>query len=298
MTWIETATVIANASAAAAGTGIVDAIGVAKTGAILGSTVMRANRAGKNGTATGSADRGMRDGTARPATKTMVASIVEAVTKAGATTGTPAPSASPTTAIEATGDGREAGALSEIARTTTGKTIFARAAGWIRGAWNRISVELTAAAPTCMAPAAADSGPASPPTAAGMGNFGPGNFGGGMSAYGERGRYSGRGPKGWQRSDERIREDVSERLADHPHIDASEIEVTVSNGEITLAGTVEDRHSKRLAEDIAESVSGVREVHNQIKVQQGQQAQHGERQMANAGPVEQRGTTSTTNRNK
>ena len=70
---------------------------------------------------------------------------------------------------------------------------------------------------------------------AGMGNFGPGNFGGGMSAYGERGRHSGRGPKGWQRSDERIREDVSERLADHPHIDASEIEVTVNNGEITLA---------------------------------------------------------------
>jgi hypothetical protein len=133
---------------------------------------------------------------------------------------------------------------------------------------------------------------------AGMGNFGAGNFGGGMSAYGERGRYSGRGPKGWQRSDERIREDVSERLADHPHIDASEVEVTVNNGEITLSGTVEDRHAKRLAEDIAESVSGVREVHNQIKVQQGQQVQHGERQMANAGPVEQRSTTSTTNRNK
>jgi len=133
---------------------------------------------------------------------------------------------------------------------------------------------------------------------AGMGNFGPGQFGGGMSSYGERGHYSGRGPKGWQRSDERIREDVSERLSDHPHIDASEIEVTVNNGEIALSGTVEDRQAKRLAEDIAESVSGVREVHNQIRVQQGQQAQHNERHLSTVGPVEQRGTTSTTTRNK
>jgi osmotically-inducible protein OsmY len=131
-----------------------------------------------------------------------------------------------------------------------------------------------------------------------MGNFGAGQFGGGMSSYGERGRYSGKGPKGWQRSDDRIREDVSERLADHPHIDASEIEVNVNNGEITLSGTVEDRHAKRLAEDIAESVSGVRDVHNQIKVQHGQESQQGQRQFSNAGPVEQRHTTSTTTRNK
>src|SRR4051812_17996507 len=133
---------------------------------------------------------------------------------------------------------------------------------------------------------------------AGMGNFGAGQFGGGMSSYGERGRHSGRGPKGWQRSDERIREDVSERFTDHAHLDASEIEVIVNNGEITLSGTVEDRHAKRLAEDIAESVSGVREVHNQIRVQQGQQAHHDQRQLSTAGPVEQRGTTSTTNRSK
>jgi osmotically-inducible protein OsmY len=114
-----------------------------------------------------------------------------------------------------------------------------------------------------------------------------------MSSYGERGergRFSGRGPKGWQRSDDRIREDVSERLADHPHIDASEIEINVNNGEITLTGTVEDRQSKRLAEDIAESVSGVREVHNQIRVQQRQGQQQD--QFSNAG------STSTTDRKK
>jgi len=100
---------------------------------------------------------------------------------------------------------------------------------------------------------------------AGMGNFeGTATYGGGI------GRHAGRGPKGWQRSDDRIREDVNERLTDHPHIDASEIEVQVQNGEVTLSGTVEERQAKRLAEDIAEAVSGVRDVHNQIRVQQGE----------------------------
>ena len=83
-----------------------------------------------------------------------------------------------------------------------------------------------------------------------------------------RGRFSGRGPANYQRSDDRIREDVNDRLTDHPDIDATFIEVTVRNCEVTLAGTVDSRHAKRLAEDVAESVSGVKEVQNQIRVQQ------------------------------
>ncbi len=83
------------------------------------------------------------------------------------------------------------------------------------------------------------------------------------------GRFYGRGPKGYQRSDDRIREDVSEELWRHPEIDASEIEIAVENGEVTLTGKVEDRQQKRLAEDIAERCSGVRDVHNQLKVDQG-----------------------------
>jgi osmotically-inducible protein OsmY len=78
--------------------------------------------------------------------------------------------------------------------------------------------------------------------------------------------FSGRGPKGYSRSDDRIREDVCDRLAWHPHIDASEIEVTVSSGEVTLAGTVHDRRSKRLAEDIVEDILGVKDVSNHIRV--------------------------------
>jgi osmotically-inducible protein OsmY len=83
------------------------------------------------------------------------------------------------------------------------------------------------------------------------------------------GRFAGRGPKGWQRSDDRIRDDINERLTRHPDVDATEIDVQVSNGQVTLSGTVDERHARRLAEDIAEGVSGVKEVQNHIRVQQG-----------------------------
>lgn len=82
----------------------------------------------------------------------------------------------------------------------------------------------------------------------------------------ETGPFFGRGPRGYQRSDERINEEICERLTRHGRIDASDIEVRVTNGEVTLAGSVDDRESKRLADDVAESVFGVRDVNNQIKV--------------------------------
>jgi len=82
-----------------------------------------------------------------------------------------------------------------------------------------------------------------------------------------RGQHAGKGPKGYRRSDERIEEDVNEALSQHSEIDATEIQVKVSNGEVTLTGTVHDRQAKRLAEDIAERCSGVQDVRNDIRVQ-------------------------------
>ena len=81
-----------------------------------------------------------------------------------------------------------------------------------------------------------------------------------------QGPFTGRGPKGYQRSDDRIREDVCDRLTDDPMLDASDIEVAVSRGEVTLSGSVRDRDDKRRAEDIIERISGVREVHNSLRV--------------------------------
>ncbi len=84
--------------------------------------------------------------------------------------------------------------------------------------------------------------------------------------YGRRGRFAGRGPKNYQRSDERIREDVIERLTDHPDIDATDIDVDVQHCEVTLRGEVDERYAKHLAEDLAGQVWGVRDVHNQLRI--------------------------------
>ncbi|HEV2557715.1 MAG TPA: BON domain-containing protein [Microvirga sp.] len=78
--------------------------------------------------------------------------------------------------------------------------------------------------------------------------------------------FRGRGPKGYQRSDERIREDVCERLTDDPIVDASDIDIVVADREVTLNGFVEHRDARRRAEDIAEHVSGVAHVQNNLRV--------------------------------
>jgi hypothetical protein len=76
-----------------------------------------------------------------------------------------------------------------------------------------------------------------------------------------------RGPKGYQRSDERIREDLSDRLMQSMHIDSSEVSVEVANGKVTLEGTVPERRMKHAIEDLAESCGGVQDVDNRIRVQ-------------------------------
>lgn len=87
--------------------------------------------------------------------------------------------------------------------------------------------------------------------------------------------HQGKGPKGYQRSDDRIRESVNDALEDDHGIDASDIEVQVQGGEVTLTGTVTDRMQKRRAEDVVESLRGVRDVHNQLRVSaQGQGLQN------------------------
>lgn len=77
---------------------------------------------------------------------------------------------------------------------------------------------------------------------------------------------TGRGPRGYRRSDERIQEDVCDRLTRHGEIDASEVEVQVEQGEVILSGMVPTRRMKRLAEDEAWSLPGVEQVHNRLRV--------------------------------
>jgi osmotically-inducible protein OsmY len=80
------------------------------------------------------------------------------------------------------------------------------------------------------------------------------------------GPHAGRGPKGYQRSEERVREEINDRLTAHGLIDATDVEVRIQNGEVTLTGFVDSRDAKRAAEDCADDVQGVREVHNHLRI--------------------------------
>lgn len=72
-------------------------------------------------------------------------------------------------------------------------------------------------------------------------------------------------PKGYERSDERIRDDVCVRLADDVRLDLANVEVNVASGVVTLTGTARDRIQKHRIEDIVEHVAGVKDVHNALR---------------------------------
>jgi len=88
---------------------------------------------------------------------------------------------------------------------------------------------------------------------------------------GERGgllrRIFKRGPKGYQRTDERLREDISERLMYASYIDSSEVTVAVAGGKVTLEGTVPDRYMKHAIEDLVDECPGIQDIDNRVRVQ-------------------------------
>lgn len=88
----------------------------------------------------------------------------------------------------------------------------------------------------------------------------------------EEGRHAGRGPKGWTRSDARVREAVCEQMMDDRLLDAREIEVSVSGGTVRLSGHVPHPSDVRLAEMIARSAVGRIEVRNDLEVAPGASA--------------------------
>jgi osmotically-inducible protein OsmY len=68
--------------------------------------------------------------------------------------------------------------------------------------------------------------------------------------------------------DERIQGDVSERLSSELPDDAAQIQVNVTHGEVTLAGTVDTSEARRRAENVVESTAGVVSVMNDLRVRQ------------------------------
>lgn len=81
--------------------------------------------------------------------------------------------------------------------------------------------------------------------------------------------YRGRGPRGYVRTAERIRDDLCDRLTENPFIDASDIEVTVNGSEVALEGTVDSEIAYKQTQAIAEEVIGVTHVHNHLTIRPG-----------------------------
>lgn len=77
---------------------------------------------------------------------------------------------------------------------------------------------------------------------------------------------TGKGPKGWKRSDDRLKDEVCDMLERDAYVDASNLEVQVKDGVASLSGTVTDRRAKRRAEEIAEGIRGLKDVHNSLTV--------------------------------
>jgi hypothetical protein len=84
-----------------------------------------------------------------------------------------------------------------------------------------------------------------------------------------QGPHRGRGPQGWTRPDERIREEVSERLTQDRLIDARGIEVEVQDGVVTLRGEAAGAADPTHAEGLARQVSGVKDVRIELTVGDG-----------------------------
>lgn len=83
-------------------------------------------------------------------------------------------------------------------------------------------------------------------------------------------RFFGVGPRGFRRSDDRIREEVCDLLTDNPDIDPREIEVSVEQGEVRLDGAVATRTMKRIVDELVneDTIAGVAAVFNRLRVRE------------------------------
>ena len=79
----------------------------------------------------------------------------------------------------------------------------------------------------------------------------------------------GRAARGSTHRDAEIARDVSRRLGEHASLDASDVDVHVKDGRVTLEGRVQDPPARHVAELIADAVPGVRAVDNRLDTSRG-----------------------------
>jgi hypothetical protein len=77
--------------------------------------------------------------------------------------------------------------------------------------------------------------------------------------------HIGKGPRDYTRSDQRVHDDVCEILTRDKNVDASEVEVNVNSGVVTLTGKVEDRLMKKYTGKLVDNIPGVKDLHNLLE---------------------------------
>jgi osmotically-inducible protein OsmY len=87
-----------------------------------------------------------------------------------------------------------------------------------------------------------------------------------MTRKSETQRSTQAGGPAEQRPDEAIWEDIHDHLTTNPDLDATEIEIVVEDGDVTLTGRVDTREAKWAVEEIVRGILGVLELHNRLKV--------------------------------
>ena len=88
----------------------------------------------------------------------------------------------------------------------------------------------------------------------------------GEARSGREGPFYGVPPRGYTRSDERIREEVCELLMRQGYIDPSRITISVKDGEVILEGEVDSRRDKHTLEQMIEGVLAVRDIDNRLRL--------------------------------
>jgi osmotically-inducible protein OsmY len=77
-----------------------------------------------------------------------------------------------------------------------------------------------------------------------------------------------------ERADSEIQTELEARFAEDAEVDARDVRITVSRGEVILQGSVGTRREMRIAGDLAKACCGVRSVWNEIGVRAGERPSH------------------------
>lgn len=76
----------------------------------------------------------------------------------------------------------------------------------------------------------------------------------------------GRGPKNYRRTEQHLLERVVDALQDDPQLDATDVDVSLSAGDVVLAGSVSSRKDKHRAENLAARATSLPDVDNRLRV--------------------------------